>query len=84
MGIQPLFYPSRLVKRFTLLNQAVVQIGLGGTERLFPFMGTMNWGELQDYYAILQLQCKNSNWKTTGMVDCAVIEADLRKHLVLN
>ena len=47
------FIRSRLVKRFTLLNQAVVQIGLGGTETTIPVYGNDELGELQDYYAIL-------------------------------
>ncbi len=72
------FIRSRLVKRFTLLNQAVVQIGLGGTETTIPVYGMMNWGELQDYYAIPRAaQCAKQQLEQE-ITDRKVIEADLR------
>lgn len=40
------FIRSRLVKRFTLLNQAVVQIGLGGTETTIPVYGNDELGRI--------------------------------------
>ena len=49
--------------------------------RLFRFMGMMNWGELQDYYAILSgsSMCKKSNLNKKLPMR-KVIEADLSCH----
>jgi phosphoglycerate-specific signal transduction histidine kinase len=46
------FIRSRLVKRFTALNQAVVQIGLAERMPPFRYMDAMNWGVLPVCFAI--------------------------------
>lgn len=64
MGIQHYFIRSRLVKRFTLLNQAVVQIGLGGTETTIPVYGNDELGRIAGLlrHTLGQLNVqKNSN-----------------------
>lgn len=57
------FIRSRLVKRFTALNQAVVQIGLAGRMPPFRFMAGMSWGVLPVCFAIrwVSLTRKNSS-----------------------
>ena len=46
MGLNHYFIRSRLVKRFTALNQAVVQIGLGRTEATIPVYGRDELGRI--------------------------------------
>lgn len=57
------FIRSRLVKRFTLLNQAVVQIGLGGTETTIPVYGNDELGRIAGLlrHTLGQLNVQNSN-----------------------
>lgn len=45
-GLNHYFIRSRLVKRFTALNQAVVQIGLGRTEATIPVYGRDELGRI--------------------------------------
>ena len=45
-GLNHYFIRSRLVKRFTALNQAVVQIGLGQTEATIPVYGRDELGRI--------------------------------------
>ncbi len=45
-GLNHYFIRSRLVKRFSALNQAVVQIGLGRTEATIPVYGRDELGRI--------------------------------------
>ncbi|ROP49986.1 two-component system phosphoglycerate transport system sensor histidine kinase PgtB [Enterobacter sp. BIGb0383] len=45
-GLNHYFIRSRLVKRFTVLNQAVVQIGLGRTDATIPVYGPDELGRI--------------------------------------
>ena len=45
-GLNHFFIRSRLVKRFTALNQAVVQIGLGRTDATIPVYGRDELGRI--------------------------------------
>ncbi len=63
-GLNHYFIRSRLVKRFTALNQAVVQIGLGRTEATIPVYGRDELDVLPVCFVIpwVSLMRKNSSW----------------------
>ncbi|EMR8579611.1 sensor histidine kinase, partial [Escherichia coli] len=73
------FIRSRLVKRFTLLNQAVVQIGLGGTETTIPVYGNDELGRIAGLlrHTLGQLNVQKQQLEQE-ITDRKVIEADLR------
>lgn len=73
------FIRSRLVKRFTLLNQAVVQIGLGGTETAIPVYGNDELGRIAGLlrHTLGQLNVQKQQLEQE-ITDRKVIEADLR------
>lgn len=72
------FIRSRLVKRFTLLNQAVVQIGLGGTETTIPVYGNDELGRIAGLLRhTYQLNVQKQQLEQE-ITDRKVIEADLR------
>lgn len=63
-GLNHYFIRSRLVKRFTALNQAVVQIGLGRTEATIPVYGRDELGRIAGLlrHTTGQLNAQNSSW----------------------
>jgi two-component system phosphoglycerate transport system sensor histidine kinase PgtB len=63
-GLNHYFIRSRLVKRFTALNQAVVQIGLGRTEATIPVYGRDELGRIAGLlrHTWVSLMRKNSSW----------------------
>lgn len=73
------FIRSRLVKRFTLLNQAVVQIGLGGTETTIPVYGNDELGRIAGLlrHTLGQINVQKQQLEQE-ITDRKVIEADLR------
>ncbi len=78
MGIQHYFIRSRLVKRFTLLNQAVVKLVWEARKRLFLFMGMMNWENCRIITPYSRAaQCAKTATEQE-ITDRKVIEADLR------
>ena len=63
MGLNHYFIRSRLVKRFTALNQAVVQIGLGRTEATIPVYGRDELGRIAGLLRHTTVSnAQNSSW----------------------
>lgn len=73
------FIRSRLVKRFTALNQAVVQIGLGATDATIPVYGRDELGRIAGLlrHTLGQLSAQKRQLEQE-IAERKVIEADLR------
>ncbi|WP_199906151.1 ATP-binding protein [Klebsiella pneumoniae] len=76
---QVYFIRSRLVKRFTALNQAVVQIGLGRTEATIPVYGRDELGRIAGLlrHTLGQLNAQKQQLEQE-IGERKAIEADLR------
>ena len=73
------FIRSRLVKRFTALNQAVVQIGLGRTDATIPVYGRDELGRIAGLlrHTLGQLNAQKQQLEQE-IAERKTIEADLR------
>lgn len=78
-GLNHYFIRSRLVKRFTALNQAVVQIGLGRTEATIPVYGRDELGRIAGLlrHTLGQLNAQKQQLEQE-IGERKAIEADLR------
>ena len=78
-GLNHYFIRSRLVKRFTALNQAVVQIGLGQTEATIPVYGRDELGRIAGLlrHTLGQLNAQKQQLEQE-IGERKAIEADLR------
>lgn len=78
-GLNHYFIRSRLVKRFTALNQAVVQIGLGQTEATIPVYGRDELGRIAGLlrHTLGQLNAQKQQLEQE-VGERKAIEADLR------
>ena len=77
-GLNHYFIRSRLVKRFTALNQAVVQIGLGRTEATIPVYGRDELDVLPVCFVIPWGQLNAQKQQLEQEIGEKAIEADLR------
>lgn len=78
-GLNHYFIRSRLVKRFSALNQAVVQIGLGRTEATIPVYGRDELGRIAGLlrHTLGQLNAQKQQLEQE-IGERKAIEADLR------
>ncbi|BBV29898.1 Phosphoglycerate transport system sensor protein pgtB [Citrobacter werkmanii] len=78
-GLNHYFIRSRLVKRFTALNQAVVQIGLGRTDATIPVYGRDELGRIAGLlrHTLGQLNAQK-NQLEQEVAERKEIESDLR------
>ncbi|EPM5600292.1 ATP-binding protein, partial [Citrobacter braakii] len=78
-GLNHYFIRSRLVKRFTALNQAVVQIGLGRTDATIPVYGRDELGRIAGLlrHTLGQLSAQK-NQLEQEVTERKEIESDLR------
>ncbi|HBR1782082.1 TPA: two-component system sensor histidine kinase PgtB [Klebsiella quasipneumoniae subsp. quasipneumoniae] len=78
-GLNHYFIRSRLVKRFTALNQAVVQIGLGQTKATIPVYGRDELGRIAGLlrHTLGQLNAQKQQLEQE-IGERKAIEADLR------
>lgn len=78
-GLNHYFIRSRLVKRFTALNQAVVQIGLGRTDATIPVYGLDELGRIARLlrHTLGQLSAQK-NQLELEVAERKEIESDLR------
>lgn len=78
-GLNHYFIRSRLVKRFTALNQAVVQIGLGRTDASIPVYGRDELGRIAGLlrHTLGQLSAQK-NQLEQEVTERKEIESDLR------
>ncbi len=79
MGLNHYFIRSRLVKRFTALNQAVVQIGLGQIGATIPVYGRDELGRIAGLlrHTLGQLNAQKQQLEQE-IGERKAIEADLR------
>ena len=63
-GLNHYFIRSRLVKRFTALNRAVVQIGLGRTDASIPVYGRDELGRIAQVCCVIPgpVECAKISW----------------------
>ena len=78
MGLNHYFIRSRLVKRFSALNQAVVQIGLGRTEATIPVYGRDELGRIAGLLRHTQGQQCAKQQLEQEIGERKAVEADLR------
>lgn len=77
-GLNHYFIRSRLVKRFTALNRAVVQIGLGRTDASIPVYGRDELGRIAGLLRHTLGQLSAQNQLEQEVTERKEIESDLR------